>query len=74
MAKLRRIMHPSDFSAALRRAFVRAVQRARANRAQFALVHVMTPVVPMMGNAYSGQGSTRGSAERRAELRQRGVI
>lgn len=50
--KTRRILHPSDFSSASRRAFSRAVAMAKAERAQLLLVHVMTPVIPLMGEGY----------------------
>jgi nucleotide-binding universal stress UspA family protein len=50
--KTRRILHPSDFSSAARAAFARAVAMARAERAELLLVHVMTPVIPLMGDGY----------------------
>ena len=50
--KTRRILHPSDFSSASRRAFVRAVAMAKAERAELLLTHVMTPVIPLMGEGY----------------------
>jgi nucleotide-binding universal stress UspA family protein len=46
--KMRRILHPSDFSSASRAAFARAVAMARADGAELLLVHVMTPVIPPM--------------------------
>lgn len=49
---IRRIIHPSDFSAASRPAFARALELAKANRAALTLVHVMAPVVPMVDDAY----------------------
>ena len=50
--KTRRILHPSDFSSAARAAFARAVAMAKAERAELLLVHVMTPVIPLMGDGY----------------------
>jgi nucleotide-binding universal stress UspA family protein len=43
--KARVILHPTDFSSASRRAFTRAVNDARAQRAQLLLLHVLSPVV-----------------------------
>jgi nucleotide-binding universal stress UspA family protein len=51
MRSLRRIVHPSDFSPASRPAFRRAVELARASRAQLLLVHVL-PVLPLIPDAY----------------------
>ena len=50
--KTRRILHPTDFSSASRAAFARAVAMAKAESAQLLLVHVMMPVIPMMGDGY----------------------
>lgn len=52
MAAIRRILHPTDFSSASRAAFSRAVELAKANRAELLLVHVMTPYVPIAGEGY----------------------
>ena len=49
---IRRIMHASDFSRASRAAFAKAVEMAKANRAELTIVHVLSPVVPMLGDAY----------------------
>jgi nucleotide-binding universal stress UspA family protein len=43
MARLRRIMHATDFSRASRPAFKWALELARANRGQLLVVHVVTP-------------------------------
>jgi nucleotide-binding universal stress UspA family protein len=48
----RRILHASDFSSASRAAFTKAVELARANRAQLLLLHVRSVVVPMVGDGY----------------------
>lgn len=52
MSRLRRILHPSDFSSASAAAFARAVAMAKANRAQLLLVHVLAPSVPIAGEGY----------------------
>ena len=52
MSRLRRILHPSDFSGASRAAFTRAVAMAKADRAQLLLVHVLAPPVPIAGEGY----------------------
>jgi nucleotide-binding universal stress UspA family protein len=48
---IRRILHPSDFSAASRPAFKRAVELAKALRGQLLLVHVIGPP-PLVGEGY----------------------
>lgn len=53
MSGIRRIVHPTDFSPASRAAFSRAVELARANRAELTVVHVMTPIVPYLGEGYA---------------------
>jgi len=52
MKRLRRVLHPSDFSPASRAAFAHAVASAKADRAELLLVHVITPVVPLVGDGY----------------------
>ena len=52
MIRLRRILHPTDFTRASGAAFKRAVARAKADRAQLLLVHVLAPSVPMAGEGY----------------------
>jgi nucleotide-binding universal stress UspA family protein len=56
MKRLRRILHASDFSSASRPAFDWAVTLARSVRAELTVVHVMTPVVPMLGDGYVSPG------------------
>jgi nucleotide-binding universal stress UspA family protein len=53
MSWVRRIVHASDFSPASRAAFSRAVELARANRAELTVLHVMTPIIPYVGDAYA---------------------
>jgi len=52
MSRIRRILHPSDFSRASGAAFSRAVDLARANKAELLLAHVLTPTVPVIGDGY----------------------
>jgi nucleotide-binding universal stress UspA family protein len=52
MSRLRRILHPSDFSRASGAAFNRALTMARADHATLLLVHVLTPTVLMAGDGY----------------------
>ncbi len=52
MSRLRRILHPTDFSRASSAAFKRAVGMAKADRAQLLLVHVLAPPVPIAGEGY----------------------
>jgi universal stress protein A len=48
MTVIRRILHPTDFSPASRPAFRKALELAKAHRAQFLVAHVLSvlPVVP----------------------------
>ena len=52
MARIRRILHPSDFSSASRAAFKRALELARTSRAPLIIIHVIEPSVPMIGEGY----------------------
>ncbi len=52
MSRLRRILHPTDFSRASTAAFKRAVEMARADRAELLLVHVMATTMPVMADGY----------------------
>jgi nucleotide-binding universal stress UspA family protein len=52
MSRIRRVLHPTDFSRASTPAFKRAVEMAKGNRAELLLVHVMVPAVPLMGDGY----------------------
>ncbi len=52
MTKIRRILHPSDFSSASTPAFRRAVEMARANRAELILLHVIDDVLPLGPDGY----------------------
>lgn len=49
----RRILHPSDFSRASGAAFKKAIEMAKAGRAELTVVHVVSPVLPMAaGDGY----------------------
>ena len=50
--KRRLILHPTDFSPASRAAFARAVAEARASRGQLLVVHVLSTVMPFVGDEY----------------------
>ena len=53
MARIRRILHPSDFSKASSAAFTKAVELAKANQADLVLLHVLAPPLPLMaGDGY----------------------
>ena len=52
MSRIRRILHPSDFSRASGAAFAKAVEMAKTNAAELLVVHVLTPVIPMVGDGY----------------------
>ena len=52
MSRIRRIVHPSDFSRASGAAFAKAVEMAKTNRAELLLAHVLAPVVLMAGDGY----------------------
>ena len=52
MTRVRRVLCPSDFSAASRPALGRAIDVARTNRAELLLVHVMAPVTLLVGDGY----------------------
>ena len=48
----RRILHPSDFSAASNAAFKKAIEMAKASRAELLIVHVINPIIPVAGEGY----------------------
>jgi nucleotide-binding universal stress UspA family protein len=52
MSRIRRVLHPTGLSRASAAAFKRAIDMARANKAELLLVHVMNPVIPVMGDGY----------------------
>jgi nucleotide-binding universal stress UspA family protein len=52
MSRIRRILHPTDFSRASGAAFKRAVEMAKANRAELTVVHVRGAAIPLMVDGY----------------------
>lgn len=52
MSRIRRVLHPTDFSRASAAAFARAVETARSNRAELLLVHVIVPTYLPIGDGY----------------------
>jgi nucleotide-binding universal stress UspA family protein len=48
----RRIVHPSDFSSASGAAFRKALEMAKADRAELMIVNVIAPIVPIAGDGY----------------------
>ncbi len=52
MSRIRRILHPTDFSKASSAAYKRAVDMAKDNRAELLLVHVLTAPVPVVADGY----------------------
>jgi nucleotide-binding universal stress UspA family protein len=52
MKKVRRILHPTDFSPAGRAALARAIELARAEKAELVVAHVLPIVMPMIGDGY----------------------
>lgn len=50
--RVRRILHPTDFSPASSAAFRHAVALAKENRAELLLVHVVLPPSPFVGDGY----------------------
>jgi nucleotide-binding universal stress UspA family protein len=72
MSRLRRILHPTDFSRASSAAFARAVAMAKADRAELLLVHVMALPIPMAGEGYISPNvyeDLEASARKHAEKR-----
>src|SRR5262249_40231708 len=72
MSRLRRIIHPTDFSRASSAAFSRAVAMAKADRAELPLAHVMALPVPMAGEGFispSVYDDLEASARKHAEKR-----
>jgi nucleotide-binding universal stress UspA family protein len=52
MSRIRRVLHPTDFSRASAVAFNRAVETAKANRAELLLINVVTASIPPIGDGY----------------------
>jgi len=85
MSKIKRILHPTDFSRASGAALARAVAMAKAERAELLIVHVMSLTFPLMGDGYVSpkvyeemEASTRAYADKQlgrvlARARKAGV-
>jgi nucleotide-binding universal stress UspA family protein len=52
MNRIRRVLHPTDFSRASSAAYRRAIELAKANRAELMLLHVLSVPVPVTGDGY----------------------
>jgi nucleotide-binding universal stress UspA family protein len=52
MKKIRRVLHPTDFSPPGRAALARAIEMARAQKAELVIAHVLPVVMPMMVDGY----------------------
>jgi universal stress protein A len=70
----RRILHPSDFTSFSRAALRKAIELAKSNHAELLLAHVVSPIVPVPGDAYIAPqlydeiaGSARASALKQLE-------
>ena len=71
MPWLRRILHPTDFSAAARPAFKRALALAKAERAQLVVAHVLPPIAVVPAGYMSPETWNRlEGGERMAAQRQ----
>ena len=73
----RRILHPTDFSGASRRAFACAVALARWDGAELFLLHVLSPSELFVGNGYVTVETWQrleAGARRSAESRMKAVL
>ena len=52
MSRIRRVLHPTDFSRASSAAYRRALELAKADRAELVLAHVLAPLTPIMADGY----------------------
>jgi len=74
MSRLRRILHPTDFSPASRAGFTRAVSMAKKERAELLLVHVVAPLVTVAGGGpvsphmYDGREIETAARSKKADL------
>ena len=70
MNRTRRILHPTDFSPASRRALDKAIELAKQNKAELLLVHVNSVVAYVTGEDYTSQAlyeKLESTAKREAE-------
>ena len=68
MNRIRRILHPTDFSSASRPAFARAVALARDSRAELTVAHVLAPMIPWWARGTFPRRPTRASTRRDARV------
>ena len=52
MSRIRRVLHPTDFSRTSGAAFTKALDLAKTSKAELLVVHVLAPAVPMVGDGY----------------------
>ena len=52
MSRVRRVLHPTDFSRASSAAYRQAIDLAKANRAELLLLHVLSVPMPLAGDGY----------------------
>jgi len=52
MGRIRRVLHPTDFSRASGAAFARALETAKANRAELIILNVILPTIVPIGDGY----------------------
>jgi len=72
MARIRRILYPTDFSGAARAALGQAIDLAKTNRAELTVAHVLAPPVLYVGEGYAyPQVYDRLIAASRAEAQKR---
>ena len=73
---IRRILHPSDFSPASRRAFAKALELGKQNRAQLIVAHVMSPIMPTADGYISPQvyAQMEAASRRYAQKQVRALI
>ncbi len=78
MNRIRRILHPTDFSRASGRALAKAIELAEQNHAELLLLHVMAPVTPYVAeDSYVSPGlytQMEESATREAESAMRPLV
>ena len=46
------VLHPTDFSSASGKAFSRAIAEARTRKSPLLILHVLSPIVPVVGEGY----------------------
>jgi nucleotide-binding universal stress UspA family protein len=51
------VLHPTDFSSASSAAFRRAIAEARSRKTSLLILHVLAPVVPVVGEGYISPGA-----------------